>query len=448
MDTRIIIPKNAKELLDTLHSSGYKAYVVGGCVRDSILGRVPNDWDICTSALPEEVIKIFSHKRVIETGLEHGTVTVLCDKEPFEITTFRVDGNYTDSRRPDSVSFTSSIEQDLLRRDFTVNAMAYNDTDGLVDPYGGEEDLKNKIIRCVGCAKTRFEEDALRILRAIRFGCQLEFDIEEETANQIHLQKDSLKKISAEGLRVELCKMLVCPTFYQKLVQYSDVLGVFIPELCKMVGFEQNNPHHLYDVFMHTVHALKNCPSYETETRLAVLLHDMGKPPCYTVDEKGIGHFYNHAKISHEISKKVLTDLKFDNNTLKNVTELVLYHDAPIEATPKSVKKWLGRLGEQQLRRLIDVKESDNRAQAPQFMEERVRKLSEIRQLIDEIIAENECFSLKDLAVNGNDLIECGFKAGKQIGTILSELLDNVISENVPNEKHSLLTLAKELFPQ
>ena len=446
VDVTVKIPDRAKVLIDILCKNGYKAYAVGGCVRDSILGRTPNDWDICTSATPKQMLKVFSRFRVIETGISHGTVTVLCDAEPYEITTFRIDGSYSDNRRPDFVSFTSELEEDLLRRDFTINAMAYNEKDGLCDPYGGKADIENKVIRCVGQAKKRFEEDALRILRALRFSCQLEFDIEEETARQIHLQKERLKNVSAERICTELCKMLVCPSFFEKLERYRDVFCVFIPQMEKMIGFEHNNPHHIYDVFMHTVYAVKDCPTEELVTKLALLLHDIGKPYVYSEDEKGIGHFYSHAKKSAQICDEVLKNLKFDNVTRKDVTELVLYHDTPVENTKKSVKKWLGKIGQVQLLRLMDVKEGDNRSHAVQFVEERIEYIRQVRLIIDEVLKENECFSLKDLAVKGDDIINAGCKKGKRVGEILAILLDEVICENVSNDKESLIKLAKELI--
>ena len=444
MKVKIQIPDKAAELVEILHKNGHKAYVVGGCVRDSILGQAPCDWDICTSATPEQMLEVFNHMRVIETGIEHGTLTVIYKEEPFEITTFRIDGSYTDNRRPDSVSFTRDIKEDLRRRDFTINAMAYNSDEGLCDPYNGAFDIERKLIRCVGNPKERFEEDALRILRALRFSCKTEFDIDEQTSFQIHGQSQSLKNISAERIRTELCKMIVCKSFPKKLEEYRDVFSVFIPVICDMDGFCQNNPYHIYDVFMHTVNALWGCISLELETRLALLFHDCGKPFSYSEDEKGVGHFYSHAKKSCEICEKTLKKMKFDNKTIKDVTQLVLYHDAPIENTKKNVKKWLGKLGYEQLNRLIDVKIGDVSALNPLYTKGRTAQLEDIRSLMEQIKKENECFSLKDLAVNGNDLILAGCNKGKAVGDTLEKLLDAVIGEMVNNNKEELLEFAKK----
>lgn len=446
MKNIISIPHKAKELIEALEKNGFCAYAVGGCVRDSILGRKPNDWDICTSAEPHETLRVFSDRRVIETGLKHGTVTVLCDGEPYEITTFRIDGTYTDSRRPDFVNFTKSLADDLVRRDFTINAMAYNDRDGLVDLYGGKEDLENKIIRCVGDAKRRFEEDALRILRAIRFACQLDFEIEESTSLEIHRGKDSLKNISAERIQTELCKMVCCEIFPDMLVNFRDVFAVFIPNLSAMFDFKQNNPWHVHDVFIHTVTALKSCKSDELCVKLAVLFHDIGKPFCYSEDEKGIGHFYGHAEKSAELCDGILKGLKFDNETRNTVTELVKLHDVPVEADKKIIKRRLSKIGEKQLRRLLIMKEADNLGQNTALTAERIPMLYEIRDMLDEIMSENECFSVKDLAVSGKDLLEIGYKSDKNLGKTLNRLLEEVIAEKVRNDRDELLDFARKML--
>ncbi len=446
MKHEIQIPHSAKELIQMLQDNSYEAYVVGGCVRDSLLQRSANDWDICTSATPEQMLFVFSSKRVIQTGLKHGTATVINGENQYEITTFRIDGSYSDNRRPDSVYFTANIKQDLLRRDFTINAMAYNEKDGLIDPYGGMQDLKNKLIKCVGNPQKRFEEDALRILRAIRFSCQLDFDIDEQTARQIHLQCQSLKNISAERIQSELCKMIVCPSFFKKLDVFKDVFAVFLPDLEKCFDFSQNTPYHIYDIFMHTVHALKHCPSYDLTTRLALLFHDIGKSRVYSEDENNTGHFYGHAKQSRIIADRLMSELKFDNATRNDVVELVGFHDAHIENSKRSVKKWLSRLGEVQLRRLLCIMEADNRAKNPIYITERVERLKEISDLLDVIISENECFSLKDLAVSGKDLLKIGYKQDKKLGETLKLLLDDVISEKLTNTKEELIEQAKRLL--
>ena len=446
MNYEIQIPSPAMELIQMLQDNSYGAYAVGGCVRDSLLQRNVNDWDICTSATPEQMLSVFSSKRVIQTGLKHGTVTVINGENQYEITTFRIDGSYSDNRRPDSVCFTKDIHQDLLRRDFTINAMAYNQKDGLIDPYGGTDDLKNRIIKCVGNAQKRFEEDALRILRAIRFSCQLDFDIDEQTAHQIHLQRHSLKNISAERIQSELCKMIVCPSFFQKLEIFKDVFAVFLPDLQESFDFPQNTPYHIYDVFIHTVHALEHCPSYDLTTRLAVLFHDIGKSRVYSEDENGTGHFYGHAKQSRIIADRLMSELKFDNATRNDVVELVGFHDANIENNKKSIKKWLSKVGEVQLRRLLCIKEADNRAKNPIYIAERAERIREISALLDIIISENECFSLKDLAISGDDLLKIGYKQDKKLGEALKLLLDNVISEKLTNTKQELIEHAKKLL--
>lgn len=445
MNYEIKIPDGAKFLIKTLQKSGFSAYVVGGCVRDSIMGREPNDWDICTSAVPEQTLEVFRDKKVIETGLKHGTVTVIIEKIPYEITTYRIDGDYKDNRRPDSVTFTDNLTEDLRRRDFTVNAMAYNDDLGLVDPFCGVQDIKNKIIRCVGSAHERFNEDALRIMRAIRFSSQLEFVIDPETNREIHQLCGNLKNISSERINSEFCKIVSSDVFCKQLVLYSDIFSLFIPELQDMIRFPQNNPWHIYDVFEHTVHAVEKCPSRDLITRLAVLFHDFGKPHSWQDGEDGTRHFYEHGKVSAEMTNKIMRRLKFDNDTKQNVVQLVKYHDVLFNPEKKYVKKWLNKIGEEQFRRLIDVKEADNRGQNPELAEERVKNLNEIRSVIDEILKEKECFSLKNLAVRGQDLINIGYKPGKELGDVLKSLLSSVMDEKVDNNKEELINLAKHL---
>ena len=446
MKFNINIPADANELIHTLHNNGHSAYIVGGCVRDSILGRTPHDYDICTSATPSEMLEIFKDRKIIETGLQHGTVTVVVNGEPYEITTYRIDGIYSDNRRPDTVTFTDKLVEDLRRRDFTINAMAYNDEEGLIDPFNGMEDIKYKKISCVGRAEDRFGEDALRILRAIRFAAQLEFTIMPGTDWEIHKQYKNLENISIERINSEFCKIASSDDFCVELLLYKDVFSLFIPELKDMFDFPQNNPWHIWDVFGHTIHAVEYCDSDDLVVRLAVFFHDFGKPHSYQDGEDGIRHFKGHGKVSADMTDSIMKRLRFDNETRNNVVELVYYHDATFEVGKKYVKRWLNKIGEKQFRRLLQVKKADNKAQNLEFSSDRIKELSEIEALIDEVLQEDECFSLKDLAVNGKDLIGVGYKSGKELGNTLNKLLQLVIDGDCPNEKEKLLQEAENLW--
>ena len=431
----IKLPLEVKSILYQLNEHGYEAYVVGGCVRDSILHRPIHDWDICTSATPEETIQVFKDQEVIPTGLQHGTVTLVLNHTPFEITTFRIDGDYSDNRRPDSVEFTTDIAEDLSRRDFTINAMAYHPSVGLIDPFNGIEDIQYKTICCVGNAKERFGEDALRILRAIRFASRLEFSIEPETDYQIHKLYKNLENISVERINSEFCKIALSNNFCVELLLYKDVFSLFIPELKDMIDFPQNNPWHIYDVFGHTVHAVENCESDDLITKLAVFFHDFGKPHSYQDGDDGIRHFKGHAKVSAEMADCIMGRLRFDNDTRNKVVELIGYHDATIEIGKKYVKRWLNKIGEEQFRRLLKVKEADNKAQNIELSNERIGEFDKINSLIDEVLREKECFSLKDLAVDGKDLIAIGYKPSRTLGITLNNLLDMVINGEIENER-------------
>ena len=449
MRFRIKIPDNANTIINTLQNNGHFAYVVGGCVRDSLMGRIPHDWDICTSATPEQMLEIFKDFRVIETGLKHGTVTIVIDGEQYECTTYRIDGKYSDNRRPDNVTFTNDLVEDLKRRDFTINAMAYNDIEGLIDPFGGTEDINENTIQCVGSAKDRFGEDALRILRAIRFASQLDFTIELNTDWQIHQQYKSLENISVERINSEFCKIVNSDNFCVELLLYKDVFALFIPELKNMFDFPQKNPHHDYDVFGHTVHAVENCNSDDLTVKLAVFFHDFGKPYSYQDGEDGIRHFKGHGKVSADMTDVIMKRLKFDNETRNNVVQLVYYHDATFEVGKKYVKRWLNKLGEKQFRRLLDVRRADIKGQkavCSTDKKDKIEKLDAIEKLIDEVMQENQCFTLKDLAVNGNDLIKIGYNPNKQLGETLNILLNGVINDEFENKKDSLLNIAKEML--
>lgn len=446
MGIKINIPADANELIHTLQNNGYSAYVVGGCVRDSILSRTPHDWDICTSATPDEILETFNDRKIIETGLQHGTVTIVINGEPYEITTYRIDGIYSDNRRPDTVTFTNKLVEDLRRRDFTINAMAYNDEEGLIDPFNGLSDIKEERIQCVGSAKERFGEDALRILRAIRFASQLDFVIEPGTNWEIHQQYKSLKNISVERINSEFCKIAISDSFCIQLLLYKDVFSLFIPELKDMFDFSQNNPYHAYDVFEHTIHALEKCNSDDLVVRLAVFFHDFGKPYSFQDGEDGYRHFKGHGRMSADITDSIMKRLRFDNETRSNVVELVYYHDATFEVGNKYVKRWLNKIGENQFRRLLEVRKADIKGQKPNYEKERIEKVDNMERLLEEVLQEKECFSLKDLAVNGKDLISIGYKASKELGNTLNTLLQMVIDGDCPNEKEKLLQEAESLW--
>lgn len=434
------VPAPVNYIIQELEKCGHEAYMVGGCVRDSVLGRKPHDYDICTSATPDEILKAFPDEEIIPTGLQHGTVTILINKEPFEVTTYRIDGDYSDNRRPDNVTFTKNLVEDLRRRDFTINAMAYNPKTGLIDPFNGMEDIKYKKIRCVGSAEDRFNEDALRILRAIRFEAQLGFAGLPETMFEIERQYDRLKNISIERINSEFCKIVASEQFCVELVLYPNVFSLFIPELKDLIGFQQNNPYHAYDVFNHTVHAIEKCESDDLVVRLAVFFHDFGKPHSYQDGEDGIRHFKGHGKVSAEITDSIMKRLRFDNETRNNVVELVYYHDATFEVGNKYVKRWINKIGEKQFRRLLEIRKADIKGQKPDYEESRIEKVNNIENILEEILSEKSCFSLKDLAVNGNDVKEVmKLKEGKDIGYWLNEILKRVIDGELENNKYDLV---------
>ena len=449
------IPTDVDMIIRHLQHGGYTAYIVGGCIRDSILNKKPNDWDICTSAIPNEVVSIFKRYKIIETGLQHGTVTVFINNIPYEITTYRIENEYLDNRRPDSVNFTNQLLEDLKRRDFTINAIAYNNKDGLVDPYNGLVDIENKIIKCVGNPKERFEEDALRILRALRFAAQLEFTIEEKTSEAIKNSKHLLQNISKERINSELCKILMSKNGGSDILrEYADVIEEFIPEIKPMIGFDQNNPHHIYDVWEHTLHCLQEVEICETciveidiIIRLAVLFHDIGKPNCYTEDKNGIGHFYKHTIISSDITEKILKRLRFSNNIIEDVVELVRYHDMEMAATKPFIKRTLNKMGEKQFYRLIELKMLDKCGQRrdENFLDKLLYLLS-IKSLIGKVKEEESCFQLKNLDINGKDIMNLGVPEGKIIGVVLEYLLNLVINEEVENKKEDLLEKVKEFL--
>ena len=433
----IALPENVKKIIDELENAGYEAYAVGGCVRDSILGRIPNDWDITTSAKPEEVKKIF--KRTVDTGLKHGTVTVLMGKETYEVTTYRIDGEYEDSRHPKSVEFTSNLKEDLLRRDFTINAMAYNDTSGLVDIFGGMEDIEKKTIRCVGVAKERFTEDALRLLRAIRFAAQLGYTIEEETYEAIRELAPTLGKISAERIQAELNKTIVSDN--PGMLKTAYELGLtkeFIPELDKCFETKQNNPHHCYTVGDHIINSVGNIENTKV-LRLTMLLHDIAKPECLKTDEDGIDHFHGHQVKSSEKAKEILRRLKYDNDTIDRVSKLVRYHDERLEAGTKIMRRAMNRIGAEAFPDIFKVWRADIDAQSDYMREDKLQRLKQNIADYEEIITKDECVCLKDLAVTGRDLIDNGIPSGPALGEILNLMLSDVIDNPENNNKEYLL---------
>ena len=436
-DRTIQLPEKVGRIIGTLQEHGYEAYAVGGCIRDSILGREPEDWDITTSAMPEETKALFD--KTFDTGIQHGTITVLLEKEGFEVTTYRIDGKYEDSRHPKEVTFTRNLREDLLRRDFTINAMAYNETDGLVDIFGGLEDLEAWMIRCVGTAKERFKEDALRILRGVRFAAQLGFDIEEDTRQGMKELAWTLQNISAERIQVELVKMITSKR--PEMLREAYELGmtrIVLPEFDQLMTTGQETPHHMYSVGEHTLHAMKNIRA-DKILRLAMLLHDMGKPALKTVDEAGVAHFKKHALESERIAENVLRRLKFDNDTIRKVTRLVRCHDLRMPATAKSVRRAMNQIGEELFPYYMEVRRADVLAQSMYQREEKIENLDQIEELYHQIVEDGDCVSLKDLAVTGRDLIASGMKPGKKIGEKLEELLKLVIEDPKLNTKEELL---------
>ena len=434
------LPDEVRHIIDTLENNGFEAYAVGGCVRDGLLGKTPKDWDICTPARPLQTMKYFAGRHIIETGLRHGTITLMLNHKPFEITTYRIDGAYTDNRHPDKVEFTNDLKGDLSRRDFTINAMAYNPKRGVVDFFGGEKDLNSGIIKCVGDANKRFQEDALRIMRALRFASVLGFSIDDDTSKAMLDNKKLLNNIAVERIAAELNKFILGNGIRNIMLKHMPVITEIIPEMSPVIGFEQNNPYHCYDVLNHILFSVENAPE-DVDIRLSTLFHDIGKPECYT-ETDGTGHFYGHQRAGSEIAKKILLRLKYDRNTVETVTELIFWHDADIQPHRKNVKRWLNRIGEKRLRQLLEVKRADAMAHAAGYGQKKANKLTKILTLVNEIIEQRQCFSLKDLAVNGDDLIALGIPEGVKVGIILNRLMNMVIDERVENDKAKLLEIA------
>lgn len=434
------IPFFAKLVAEKLNINGFEAYFVGGCVRDALMGILPHDFDITTNASPDEIKSVFSDFKTILTGEKHGTVTVVSEGENIEVTTYRIDGEYTDSRHPDKVCFAKNIEDDLARRDFTMNAIAYRYD--FVDPYNGRQDIENKIIRTVGDADKRFKEDALRIMRALRFAATLGFEIEEKTRDSIYKNAYLINNISVERIYAEFSKLIMGEFAEKILIDYADVIGVFAPCIKPCIGFDQKNKYHIYDVYTHMVKAMCSAP-FDLKIRLATLFHDVGKPDCFTIDEKG-GHFKGHSEKSAEKAKELFEFLKIDNDTKNTAVMLIEEHQRTILPEKKYVKRFLSKFSYEFFDMLTEVMRSDTLAHSD-FALPNLEAIEKIKEIKDQIVKDNDCVSLKSLAVNGKDLINMGITDGKKIGEILKMLLEKVIDGEVENDKEQLIKIVKAL---
>ena len=434
-----------RAVLDRLQDAGFEAYAVGGCVRDCLLGLTPHDWDVTTAATPEQTVAVFDGVPVIPTGIQHGTVTVLMDSTPIEVTTFRQDAAYSDHRHPDEVAFSCCLEDDLSRRDFTVNAMAYHPARGLIDRFGGQQDLADRIIRCVGEPNKRFSEDALRILRALRFASQLDFEIEPATAAAARNAHNTLSHVSAERLYAEMTRLLIGAGAGRVLRQFPEIILEVCPQLRDSFRFDQHSRHHIYDVYEHTAYTVDAAPA-EPVLRWTMLLHDAGKPACFSLDADGEGHFYGHPAVSARLAGECLDALKADRATRDRVVELVSCHDRRWELTLPSVKRLLHKLGEPTVRSLLAVQRADRAGCRPDDRADREVREAETLRLIDEILESEACFQLRDLAVNGDDWLAAGLPAGPAVGEGLGRLLDAVIEGDLPNEKTALLKAARSWY--
>ena len=437
------IPEQIEEVLEKLETAGFEAYIVGGCVRDGIMGKTAHDYDITTSAEPRETERVFSDCRVVETGIKHGTVTVLFKGMSVEITTFRVDGDYPDGRHPSEVSFSRNLEDDLARRDFTMNAIAYSPRRGIIDIYGGEKDINARVIRCVGEPEKRFSEDALRVMRALRFSSVLGFDIEENTKSAIFLKKETLAKVSKERIFSELKQLLCGGNVKKVLLEYREVFAEIIPEIQEMFEYDQHSKYHNRMLFEHTARAVEAAPK-RAEIRLAMLFHDIGKPACRSTDENGEGHYYGHAAKSAELADKILRELKCDNALRVRVCEIIKYHDIPIELSHRAIKRQLSKLGGELFCDVMEAHIADDSAKQP-FTLARTETARQAIRIAEEIAQEKPCLDLKALAVNGGDLKEI-MEPSPMMGEILGELLSEVVDGTLENDKAALMARAEELF--
>ena len=438
------IPAGPARILKKLNDSGFQAYAVGGCVRDTLLGTAPGDWDICTSALPEQTEACFPELQVVETGIRHGTVTVVLEGTPYEVTTFRADGDSLDHRRPERVRFVRSLREDLLRRDFTINAMAVGLDGEIRDPFDGKIDLEHRLIRCVGDPDRRFEEDALRILRGLRFASRLGFSIDTETAAAMERKKPLLTCISGERIYKELTEILAGQYAQQVLEQYGGVLTAVLPEIVPAMGFRQHSPFHDRDVWSHTLEALgKSKP--DPMVRWALLLHDLGKPDCFTLDDQGIGHFYGHPRRSMELAEAVFDRLHSDRRTRDTVCLLVRDHDREAPANLKNARRWIAQYGPEVLPLLLEVKRCDCLAHVDTpKTRQRYDNLMEMIRLIRDCMEREHCFTIHDLPINGGDVMALGIPAGPQVGRLLQELLDAVLDGSCPPERAPLMELLRQ----
>ena len=441
---KIILPPSVEEIISRLEGAGFSAYAVGGCVRDAMLGKIPFDWDVTTSAKPNQILEVFSYAQTIPTGLKHGTVTVRLRGENYEVTTFRTDGEYRDSRHPENVEFVTDIGEDLKRRDFTVNAMAYNPKEGLIDLYGGLSDLKKGIIRAVGCPKERFLEDALRVLRGIRFVSSTGFDVEEKTLLAMVETARNLNAVSVERIFVELDKLLLGKFVKKALTVAPEVIFSVIPELKKCYGFLQHSKWHLHDVYTHTATAVEGVKA-ESRLRWCMLLHDIGKPDKFFIDQKGEGHFYGHADLSEIIAEGILKRLKAPTRFSKDVLFLIKNHDAPFPSTRNKLKRKMSVIGERAVLDLCEVKLADGYGQGTELAKAESQKVKETKTVILDIISSGECYKLKDLKVSGADAGKIGFK-GEEIGKVLDETLNLVICGNLENDREKLLLFLQNKF--
>lgn len=439
------MPKNVDVAINLLQSAGFEAYAVGGCVRDSLLGKTPNDWDITTSAKPENMKSVFVNFRCIDTGIKHGTVTVVIDGEPLEITTFRLDGEYEDNRHPKSVTFTSNLGADLGRRDFTVNAMAYSKMTGTVDLFGGQNDLKNGIIRCVGDPDRRFNEDALRILRALRFASALDFEIEEKTAQSLLKNRALLGNISEERIAKELLKLVCGKGAKRILTDFAPVLFEILPELQPMYKNSHDNPHHCYDIYEHTLIAVESIDP-EPTLRFAMLLHDCGKPAVKKFDENGVAHFYGHQRISAEISAQILARLKVSNKFRDEILFLVSNHDRwELYENTEKMPRYLSKFGLDGVLNLLKVMRADVLAQSPEYRY-RLDQIADAEEIAKNLAVQKPCLSLRELQINGRTLMDIGIPQGRKLGAVLAQLLDEVIDGVTKNTQEALTTRAREIY--
>ena len=439
----MMLPQAVQYCIQSLEAAGYQGFAVGGCVRDSLLGFIPADYDLCTDAKPDEICEVFSAHQLLHHGQKHGTVGVVLDEQVYEITTFRTEGDYADARHPGWVAFVPNVEEDLARRDFTVNAMAYNPRQGYIDPFGGQADLQNKILRTVGDPEARFREDALWILRGARFSARFGLTPEPATLTAMKKLAPLMENLTRERVFEELCK-LICSATAEDLGEFASLLTQVIPELAPSVGFEQRSPHHRYDVFTHTAHVVEAVPQ-ELPLRWAALLHDVGKPACFTTDETGRGHFKGHAKVSQEMADGILLRLKAPSALRQQVTELIGLHMTKLEPDKKLLRRRLGKLGQERLEQLLLLQEADMGSKGTGKPEE-MAQFSVLRDLLREILTEDACFSIKDLAIDGWDLQQAGFAPGPDIGRCLHWLLGQVQDEVLPNQSAALLAAAKEIL--